>query len=69
MIHPQPDVNSLKVGSRKERGKKCYDFKDAFSPYYSAYNSCLVDENNLFNNQDFLFVVIISRILIDLYVG
>ena len=49
-------------------------YQDAFSSYYSAYNSCVVDEDKwfeqlLFNNQDFLFVVIISHILMDLYVG
>ena len=40
-------------------------YQDAFSPY----SSCVVDEDKLYNNQDFLFVVIISHILIDLYVG
>lgn len=44
-------------------------YQDAFSPYYSAYSSCVVDEDKLYNNQDFLFVVIISHIRIDLYVG
>ena len=43
-------------------------YQDAFSPYYSAYSPCVV-EDKLYNNQDFLFVVIISHILIDLYVG
>ena len=56
-------MNSLKVGGRRERWKKCYDFKDTFSPYYSAYDSCVVDEDKLFNNQGFLFVVIIFHIL------